>query len=160
MEGSKYSYVNSSKLCLYMSYSTGFVESDSHIAWFVWVLTTYRFQYHTPKWSSSAINTKHTVLSALFRILDTLGLVGPVVIQPKIFIQAWWRLQRGWNEYPPMNLQEQWQEYRRNLRVIEGLTPLGGLQSNNVDVITWILSRFRKRVLYLQYISQYPVVNQ
>ncbi|XP_055590185.1 uncharacterized protein LOC129742319 [Uranotaenia lowii] len=88
----------------------------------VWEPATDHFQFRSPKWNSSTIITKRVVLSDVARIFDPLGLVGPVVVQAKIFFQSLWKLNCGWDEHLGEEMQEQWHEYRRNLGGLEGLS--------------------------------------
>ncbi|XP_055623373.1 uncharacterized protein LOC129766803 [Toxorhynchites rutilus septentrionalis] len=75
----------------------------------VWELSTDTFQFSTPKWASATFITKRSVLSDVSRLFDPLGLVGPVIVQAKIFIQELWKQQCGWDEPLPAELQDQWQ---------------------------------------------------
>ncbi|XP_058827738.1 uncharacterized protein LOC131687658 [Topomyia yanbarensis] len=87
----------------------------------VWEPGTDTFRFSTPKWSTGVI-TKRAVLADVSRLFDPLGLVGPVVIQAKIFIQDLWMQECGWDQPLGERLQEQWQELRRNLAGLEGLS--------------------------------------
>jgi len=63
--------------------------------------------------------TKRKLLSEVSKIFDPLGWLAPVVIQAKIMIQDLWKLEIGWDDLLPYNLQEQWIKYRSNLHHIE-----------------------------------------
>ncbi|XP_053698867.1 uncharacterized protein LOC128745821 [Sabethes cyaneus] len=58
-----------------------------------WEPYTDRFKFSTPKWNETAGITKRTVVSDVSRLFDPLGLVGPVVVQAKIYIQELWKLE-------------------------------------------------------------------
>ncbi|XP_058827429.1 uncharacterized protein LOC131687365 [Topomyia yanbarensis] len=88
----------------------------------VWEPSTDRFRFTTPVWSSAAVITKRTVLSDVSRLFDPLGLVGPVIIQAKIFIQELWKQECSWDEPLTAELQENWHEYRRNLAGLDSLS--------------------------------------
>ncbi|XP_058817082.1 uncharacterized protein LOC131680381 [Topomyia yanbarensis] len=92
----------------------------------VWEPSTDSFRFTTPTWNSAAVITKRIVLSDVSRLFDPLGLVGPVIIQAKIFIQELWKQECSWDEPLLPELQEYWQEYRRNLAGSASLF-LGGL---------------------------------
>ncbi|XP_062542405.1 uncharacterized protein LOC134210368 [Armigeres subalbatus] len=62
------------------------------------------------------------VVSDVSRLFDPLGLVGPVIIQAKIFIQDLWKDNSDWDEPLNPEHQAQWQEFRRNLTGLENLT--------------------------------------
>ncbi|XP_062535040.1 uncharacterized protein LOC134204227 [Armigeres subalbatus] len=54
-------------------------------------------------------------MSEASRLFDPLGLVGPVIVQAKIFLQELWKHDCEWDDPLNVQLQEQWREYRRNL---------------------------------------------
>ncbi|XP_053692086.1 uncharacterized protein LOC128740561 [Sabethes cyaneus] len=87
-----------------------------------WEPHTDCFKFSTPKWNETAAITKRTVVSDVSRLFDPLGLVGPVVVQAKIYIQELWKLECNWDDPLSSEFQEQWQEYRRNMRGLDGLS--------------------------------------
>ncbi|XP_065078258.1 uncharacterized protein LOC135701402 [Ochlerotatus camptorhynchus] len=88
----------------------------------VWEPSSDVFRFTFPSFNWSATITKRLVVSDVSRLFDPLGLVGPVIIQAKIFIQELWKQNCGWDEPLNQELQEQWKEYRRNLAALENLT--------------------------------------
>ncbi|XP_062704102.1 uncharacterized protein LOC134286501 [Aedes albopictus] len=87
-----------------------------------WEPATDVFRFTEGKFNWIAMITKRIVVSDVSRLFDPLGLVGPVIIQAKIFIQELWKQSCGWDDPLSPELQEQWQEYRRNLAGLENLT--------------------------------------
>ncbi|XP_062708860.1 uncharacterized protein LOC134288330 [Aedes albopictus] len=87
-----------------------------------WEPATDVFRFTFPSFNWTAMITKRIVVSDVSRLFDPLGLVGPVIIQAKIFIQELWKQSCGWDDPLSPELQEQWQEYRRNLAGLENLT--------------------------------------
>ncbi|XP_062709928.1 uncharacterized protein LOC134288608 [Aedes albopictus] len=87
-----------------------------------WEPATDVFRFTFPSFNGTAMITKRIVVSDVSRLFDPLGLVGPVIIQAKIFIQELWKQSCGWDDPLSPELQEQWQEYRRNLAGLENLT--------------------------------------
>ncbi|XP_055589129.1 uncharacterized protein LOC129741431 [Uranotaenia lowii] len=85
------------------------------------------FRFSTPSWKSSAPITKRSILSDVSKLFDPLGLVGPVIIQAKIFVQELWKLQCGWDDELTEDLKSAWDEYRRNL-----------IGLDNVSVPRWV----------------------
>ncbi|XP_058817777.1 uncharacterized protein LOC131681087 [Topomyia yanbarensis] len=73
-------------------------------------------------WSNAAVITKRTVLADAARLFDPLGLVGPVVVIAKIFLQELWKHQCDWDDSLPEEMQSFWQEYRRNLIALSSLS--------------------------------------
>ncbi|XP_062538882.1 uncharacterized protein LOC134207177 [Armigeres subalbatus] len=62
------------------------------------------------------------VISDASRLFDPLGLIEPVIVEAKIFIQTLWKLQVSWDDLLPENLQAFWLEYRRNLGALESIS--------------------------------------
>ncbi|XP_055604125.1 uncharacterized protein LOC129752361 [Uranotaenia lowii] len=75
------------------------------------------FSFPQMRSSESAI-TKRIVHSDAACLFDPLGLVGPVVVQAKIFIQQLWRLKKDWDEPLDESFQKFWIEYKQNLLVL------------------------------------------
>ncbi|XP_076660789.1 uncharacterized protein LOC143364215 [Halictus rubicundus] len=63
--------------------------------------------------------TKRAILSTIAKIFDPLGLLGPVTVTAKIIMQRLWQLKIDWDESLPMNVQNEWQNYRNNLKLLE-----------------------------------------
>ncbi|XP_062714400.1 uncharacterized protein LOC134291107 [Aedes albopictus] len=87
-----------------------------------WEPATDVFRFTFPSFNWTAMITKCIVVSDVSRLFDSLGLVRPVIIQAKIFIQELWKQSCGWDDPLSPELQEQWQEYKRNLAGLENLT--------------------------------------
>ncbi|XP_055588800.1 uncharacterized protein LOC129741119 [Uranotaenia lowii] len=88
----------------------------------VWKPATDCFVYDCPVWSDKAKITKRVVLAETARLFDPIGLVGPVVVIAKIFLQDLWKLQCGWDDSLPEEMQNFWQEYRMNLKALSSLS--------------------------------------
>ncbi|XP_062541320.1 uncharacterized protein LOC134209346 [Armigeres subalbatus] len=73
------------------------------------------FRFTVPQWSDSTEINKRIILSDFARLFDPLGLVGPVVVQAKIFIQNLWKQKCSWNETLGEDLQQWWLDFRHNL---------------------------------------------
>ncbi|XP_055527009.1 uncharacterized protein LOC129719641 [Wyeomyia smithii] len=81
------------------------------------------FCFTFPQWRSTASAiTKRSVHSDAACLFDPLGLVGPVVVQAKIFIQQLWRLKCDWDDPLDEQLQAIWREYKQNLLALESLS--------------------------------------
>ncbi|XP_037929718.1 uncharacterized protein LOC119664260, partial [Teleopsis dalmanni] len=65
--------------------------------------------------------TKSSATSDLARLFDPLGLLSPVVVMAKIFIQELWNLKMDWDEKLPTELHKQWLEFRNNLTKVNCL---------------------------------------
>ncbi|XP_058839748.1 uncharacterized protein LOC131695296 [Topomyia yanbarensis] len=88
----------------------------------LWQPTSDKFLFHSPVWSNITVITKRTVLADAARLFDPLGLVGPVVVIAKIFLQELWKQQCGWDDPLPGDMQSFWLEYRRNLIALSSLS--------------------------------------
>lgn len=73
------------------------------------------FRYSVPKWSQEGSITRRTVLSDTARLYDPLGLIGPVVLLAKLFVQTLWRTSRSWDDPLDESEQRHWLEFRSNL---------------------------------------------
>lgn len=59
--------------------------------------------------------TKRNIVSEISRLFDPLGLVGPVIVKAKIFIQQLWKLKVSWDESLPIEYHTAWERYRKEL---------------------------------------------
>ncbi|XP_055622283.1 uncharacterized protein LOC129765871 [Toxorhynchites rutilus septentrionalis] len=87
-----------------------------------WQTTTDEFLFDVPKWNDTAIITKRIALSDAAKLFDPLGLVGPVIVQAKIYLQDLWRSQKEWDEPLDNDLQQRWLEFRKNLDALRNLS--------------------------------------
>lgn len=65
--------------------------------------------------------TKRVVLSGLAKLFDPLGLVGPVIVSAKIFMQNLWKAKLLWDEQLPVDLASWWQQFCAKLPLIENI---------------------------------------
>lgn len=63
--------------------------------------------------------TKRMVLSTISMIFDPLGLVGPVVVVAKIFMQKLWQTRINWDDPIATVLRKEWQDYQQTLPELE-----------------------------------------
>lgn len=63
--------------------------------------------------------TKRSVISAIAKIFDPTGLVGPVVVMGKILQQEIWKSGISWDERLPHDLVNGWLEYRQNIMSLD-----------------------------------------
>ncbi|XP_011860104.1 PREDICTED: uncharacterized protein LOC105557467 [Vollenhovia emeryi] len=66
-------------------------------------------------------STKRAILSCIARIFDPLGLLGPVIVRVKLFMQRLWILQVDWDESLPSDLYTEWIAYRSQLKRLNEL---------------------------------------
>nr|XP_049463443.1 uncharacterized protein LOC125906840 [Anopheles coluzzii] len=95
-----------------------------------WQPTTDNFLFETPEYSNHDNPvTKRIAVSDSAKLFDPLGLVGPVIVAAKMYLQELWRNETSWDE--PLNppLQKQWRDFRKNLAEL-----------NNISIQRWVLS--------------------
>ncbi|KMQ88376.1 hypothetical protein RF55_12152, partial [Lasius niger] len=66
--------------------------------------------------------TKRSVLSIVSRIFDPLGLISPVVISAKIFLQELWIRGLEWDAPLPTDLRDSWNTYFNSLTHLRGIS--------------------------------------
>lgn len=95
-----------------------------------WNPTTDEFQF---TWSVPACSkfTKRTILSTIARFFDPLGLLAPVVINAKVFIQQLWTNQLGWDDPLPSELSDQWKDLIQSFQEMNQISIPRWLQTSN-----------------------------
>ncbi|XP_050339561.1 uncharacterized protein LOC126765914 [Bactrocera neohumeralis] len=64
---------------------------------------------------SHTLPTKRSILSDVARLYDPIGILAPAVVLAKMFIQTLWRKDLNWDTPLPIELQDQWLEFRNGL---------------------------------------------
>jgi len=64
---------------------------------------------------------KRSVLRIIASIYDPLGILSPITIQCKMFLQQLWQLKVNWDEPLPTEFREQWQRLQHNLPSIQSI---------------------------------------
>lgn len=65
--------------------------------------------------------TKRSLLSDINSVYDSIGLISPVLIKGKIFVQQMWTLKLGWDELLPGEYQTRWIRFYLSLKSIDQL---------------------------------------
>lgn len=65
--------------------------------------------------------TKRVILSDIAKVFDPIGLVSPVTIKAKIFMQSLWLSGADWDDQLPKELTSEWTAYRAQLHLLEQL---------------------------------------
>lgn len=65
--------------------------------------------------------TKRTVTSDLARLFDPLGILAPIIITAKMFIQELWQTKLEWDEALPTTLHTRWMTFRTELEQLNNL---------------------------------------
>ncbi|XP_018316899.1 uncharacterized protein, partial [Mycetomoellerius zeteki] len=85
-----------------------------------WNPKTDSFHYSVAT-SIPTIISKRVILSTIAKIFDPLGLVAPVLITAKIFIQELWAIKLGWDDALPITLSQRWIAFIEQLKDIPKL---------------------------------------
>ena len=63
--------------------------------------------------------TKRGILSFVSSIFDPLGIIAPVVLEPKLIIQELWRRNIDWDTPIPLDLSKKWKAWKEGLNNTE-----------------------------------------
>ncbi|XP_062535425.1 uncharacterized protein LOC134204663 [Armigeres subalbatus] len=81
----------------------------------LWNPSTDQLSFQVPKFGELSIVTKRSVVSEMSRLFDPLGLLGPVIISARIFVQGLWSKRFTWDEQLPGAESQWWRVYRNEL---------------------------------------------
>ncbi|XP_017465034.1 PREDICTED: uncharacterized protein LOC108358305 [Rhagoletis zephyria] len=70
---------------------------------------------------SCSLATKRSVSADLARLFDPLGILAPIVVMAKMFIQDLWQLKLTWDEALPADLNERWTTFRNDLQKLDNM---------------------------------------
>jgi len=65
---------------------------------------------------SASASTKREILSAISRLFDPLGLIGPVIATAKVLMQKIWKSKLDWNDPLPECFLKGWKEFQTSLQ--------------------------------------------
>lgn len=66
--------------------------------------------------------TKRGILSRISKIFDPLGLITPITIKSKIFMQELWKLKTGWDNELPLSILTKWQDDLNQLKLVNTIS--------------------------------------
>ncbi|XP_055585057.1 uncharacterized protein LOC129737915 [Uranotaenia lowii] len=84
----------------------------------IWQPKSDSFHFKSPDLIQSQQLTKRSVVSEMAQLFDPLGILGPVVVKAKIFVQQLWRANLSWDDLLPPNLSDAWESYRSDLSTV------------------------------------------
>lgn len=78
-------------------------------------------------------NTKRKVLSEVSKLFDPLGLILPIIIRSRIFIQNLWKTQLNWDDIIPNETLKVWQSLAKDLNKVNliNINRYAGSKNNN-----------------------------
>lgn len=101
----------------------------------MWQPSTDSFCYSMKPWSLPKWMTKRSLLSDINSIYDPLGLVTPVIIKGKIFVQQLWYLKVNWDDKLSEDLCSKWKRFYLNQQQLDKLTvPRKVIRSDSVGI--------------------------
>ncbi|XP_053698870.1 uncharacterized protein LOC128745823 [Sabethes cyaneus] len=80
-----------------------------------WNPSSDQLSFQVPNLGTLPVVTKRAVVSEMSRLFDPLGLLGPVVISARIFVQGLWARRLAWDEALPDQDSQWWQGFRDEL---------------------------------------------
>ena len=93
------------------------------------------FHYHyNNKSSHTSKVTKRQVLSEIASLFDPMGLINPIIVLAKIFMQRLWQLKVHWDESLPIQYKTEWENFRIQLKQININVPRPIIVSNFTTV--------------------------
>ncbi|XP_055589848.1 uncharacterized protein LOC129742029 [Uranotaenia lowii] len=84
----------------------------------IWHPKSDSFHFKSPDLIQSQQLTKRIVVSEMAQLFDPLGILGPVVVKAKIFVQQLWRANLSWDDPLSPNLSGAWESYRSDLSTV------------------------------------------
>lgn len=87
-----------------------------------WQPSTDTFHFSLNEWNPPAQMIKRSLLSDINRIYDPIGLITPILIKGKIFLQQLWLLKMDWDSILPDDLRERWIKFYSSLKSLEKLS--------------------------------------
>lgn len=87
----------------------------------LWQPTTDTFHFAVKDLSAPTCMTKRSLLSDVNSVYDPIGLITPLLIKGKIFLQQLWTYKLGWDDIIPNDLQIRWTKFYSSLQLLTQL---------------------------------------
>ncbi|XP_058817359.1 uncharacterized protein LOC131680663 [Topomyia yanbarensis] len=101
------------------------LEFDSHSSiktlGLIWEPSNDFLSYKIPDWPPVEAYTKRTVLSRMSSLFDPLGLLSPIVVKAKIFMQTLWKTTLSWDTKLPSTYRQAWEEVQNQIPQLKDL---------------------------------------
>lgn len=91
-----------------------------HVLGLHWNPSTDIFHFSVSS-SIPTIMTKRIILSTIAKVFDPLGLLAPIIITAKIFIQELWSIKLGWDDPLSLPISKKWTNFLKQLQDIPKL---------------------------------------
>lgn len=103
-----------------------------------WNVDRDEFSFKLKREDEEVVNwTKRKILSKISRLYDPIGFLGPVIIRGKIIIQELWKDKLDWDEELSPSIQERWQMYNDELKLVKDIVVkrwLGSTKSSSIQL--------------------------
>lgn len=86
-----------------------------------WNAETDEFFYKVNLSPITVTQTKSSILGDIARLYDRIGMLAPIIITGKVFMQRLWREQITWHDPVPELILRDWLKYRNSLQLLESL---------------------------------------
>ncbi|XP_031617636.1 uncharacterized protein LOC116337338 [Contarinia nasturtii] len=97
-------------------------EEDTTILGLKWLIQEDLFTFVVKQQRMEDKITKRKVVSFVMHLYDPIGLISPVTIKGRIFIQDLWRLKLDWDEELPEDMKNKWNSYWMEIIYLENFT--------------------------------------
>ncbi|CAI6372727.1 unnamed protein product [Macrosiphum euphorbiae] len=84
----------------------------------LWQPASDNFLFLVKQWCPVARMTKRSLLSDISKVFDPIGLLSPVLIRGKIFLQQLWSLKISWDDVLSEDLQNRWTKFYTSLQYL------------------------------------------
>lgn len=81
-----------------------------------WITSTDSLSFKITVQDNNKNCTKRNVLAQIASLYDPLGLLAPIIMRAKVFMQQLWLGKFGWDEELPMNLSQEWDTIKISLQ--------------------------------------------
>ncbi|GIY42358.1 DUF1758 domain-containing protein [Caerostris darwini] len=85
--------------------------------------------------------TKRKILSLVSRVFDPIGFLAPVMIQPKILLQATWKTKESWDDEVNNEIKKQFLKWIKQLKYFKNIKIprwLGVMKESNLSIHTFV----------------------
>ncbi|XP_045447930.1 uncharacterized protein LOC123656267 isoform X1 [Melitaea cinxia] len=108
-------------------------------------ILTDSFVFSCPAQDLKLLKTKREILSFIGKIYDPLGLIGPIIVTAKLFMQSLWSLKINWDEAIPSSLLDKWYKFGESLEKMNPINTQRGIvfgDTNNVELLGYCDASF------------------
>ena len=94
-------------------------ETEVKVLGMMWRVNTDALYFHKPNIIDPEVVSKRSILKAISAVYDPLGLVSPILLQPKLLLQSLWRKKIDWDKEIPKEYMKVWRRFKDDLFYID-----------------------------------------